>query len=689
MHDWQWRPQEVRIDTAMEFVRYLGVDVNLMERDHRSLARAKESISSSCRHLLARIATPRCKLEVLLKQIVPKALYVGSKCSWSLAQYEDLEKPITAALRSILKLGPTFPTDLIYMPYDQCGVGAPSLSDLCQMHKWSSLQNSIAAGGEAERAAEDILSRAYEVNPRINGEYQFAGLHSVRQGVSYLTSLVQWLQRAGLVISRLDPSLHPATVPYDELGFNTSEIDRCAVELGLAPSPLYPDAQLDLACSAIFTDATYVVKKSPLSALVGRAKPLTTHGVGAAAIYFMPKRTQNNLWERSPSRIVRITARDNEVGMDNYAWELIGIAVALRLAKKIPHYIPLFNDCKGAIARAHRAQSYHGRAVAHLNKGVICSSIPVPESGIRRPISHVLGHPERPRKPKTGPTPPPTKWEEWSVKQKGIYIADAAAENKFRDVSDRIGTNVKWSHISLSAILRELVPVGRWHLRDSLNNLPVLKEIKYRVKRYLTCRDGYRTRRGDLPYWEGTHLEFAAYCWDVPSQDKGVWGGSKRAKWILDKCAHGRNLAKGKQGAARDEAARCVLCARQDSQKHMLLECTADVNMMHLRDSARARQFRILQQIERGEKGSPSPPLWMRQSLAWFHRLCWSKDEPEVERLWLGTWTDETLAKVTAKEVADLTDLIDHKERHLFRRNIKKLPGGPRIRASNDEDGGN
>ena len=95
--------------------------------------------------------------------------------------------------------------------------------------------------------------------------------------------------------------------------------------------------------------------------------------------------------------------------------------------------------------------------------------------------------------------------------------------------------------------------------------------------------------------------------------------------------------------------------------------------MIHLRDSARARQFRILQQIERGEKGSPSPPLWMRQSLARFHRLCWSKDEPEVERLWLGTWNDETLAKVTAKEVADLTDLIDHKERHLFRRNIKKL----------------
>jgi hypothetical protein len=44
VHDWQWRPQEVRIDTAMEFVRYLGVDVNLMERDHRSLARAEESI---------------------------------------------------------------------------------------------------------------------------------------------------------------------------------------------------------------------------------------------------------------------------------------------------------------------------------------------------------------------------------------------------------------------------------------------------------------------------------------------------------------------------------------------------------------------------------------------------------------------------------------------------------------------
>ncbi len=54
------------------------------------------------------------------------------------------------------------------------------------------------------------------------------------------------------------------TVPYDDdLRFNTSEIETCTVELGLAPSPLYPDAQLDLACSAIFTGATYVVKKSP------------------------------------------------------------------------------------------------------------------------------------------------------------------------------------------------------------------------------------------------------------------------------------------------------------------------------------------------------------------------------------------------------------------------------------------
>ena len=29
--DWQWKPQEVRVDAAMEFVCYLGVDVNLME----------------------------------------------------------------------------------------------------------------------------------------------------------------------------------------------------------------------------------------------------------------------------------------------------------------------------------------------------------------------------------------------------------------------------------------------------------------------------------------------------------------------------------------------------------------------------------------------------------------------------------------------------------------------------------
>ena len=129
--------------------------------------------------------------------------------------------------------------------------------------------------------------------------------------------------------------------------------------------------------------------------------------------------------------------------------------------------------------------------------------------------------------------------------------------NKSRDISRLIGTNVTWAHISLQEILRELVPPGRWHIRDVRNNLPVPKEVKYvhdeyRVRRYLVRRDKYRSARGEPPYWAGTHLEFAAYCWEVADHDRGVWGGAKRVKWLLDKGVHGRNMAKGKMGEDRE-----------------------------------------------------------------------------------------------------------------------------------------
>jgi hypothetical protein len=55
--------------------------------------------------------------------------------------------------------------------------------------------------------------------------------------------------------------------------------------------------------------------------------------------------------------------------------------------------------------------------------------------------------------------------------------------------------------------------------------------------RYLRNKDGYRTRKGEEPYCKGTQPD-----------SSGVWESAKRAKWVFDKGAHGRKMAKGKKG---------------------------------------------------------------------------------------------------------------------------------------------
>jgi hypothetical protein len=98
------------------------------------------------------------------------------------------------------------------------------------------------------------------------------------------------------------------------------------------------------------------------------------------------------------------------------------------------------------------------------------------------------------------------------VTQKGIF--DAAAKNEFRTVHEKMGHKVKWSHISLDELAEKRIPVGIWHIRGG--------------------------------------------------------GNARRSKWVLDKGAHGRNMAKGKKDAEKVEVEKCKQCGMIDSQRHML-----------------------------------------------------------------------------------------------------------------------
>jgi hypothetical protein len=53
--------------------------------------------------------------------------------------------------------------------------------------------------------------------------------------------------------------------------------------------------------------------------------------------------------------------------------------------------------------------------------------------------------------------------------------------------------------------------------------------------------------------------------------------------------------------------------------------------------------------------------------------LCWDKEGEHTERLWLGTWNDDTINAVS--EMEGLNQMVDFAERQIFRKHIKELMG--------------
>ena len=103
----------------------------------------------------------------------------------------------------------------------------------------------------------------------------------------------------------------------------------------------------------------------------------------------------------------------------------------------------------------------------------------------------------------------------------------------------------------------------------------------------------------------------------------------------------------------------------------MLVECKGKPVMIHLRGRARDLQATILQKMIQGSKGAPAPPLWIRNALIKYHAMCWNNTCAHTERLWIGTWNDDTVRLITGQ--VDLDRMVDYDERQLFHKCIRDL----------------
>jgi len=394
---------------------------------------------------------------------------------------------------------------------------------------------------------------------------------------------------------------------------------------------------------------------------------VTALGKGAAAVIWMPRGPD---WQSLPIRILRITGTGEELGMNAHGYELLGLTVGLKMSSPIPAYIPMMSDCTGALARATDALSGKKNALVPRKFGATQECIRNLTKCCKRPLGHVTGHPERRTTDKS----------KWTRKDFGIFFADKAAEKQYGSIRECLtgGPNqLIIQDISMEGLMDELMPEGMWHLRFKDSGKQVLQEIKAipmesRLTRYIKERDLNRASRGLPAYWQGTSLALAAAC--HKTSGGSIWDHARNSKRILDRGAHGRNLAKAaKSVEEKADLEMCVVCGLQDSQRHQLMECRHQ-DFTHIREFAKDTQETLLAEFLAGKGPVAWPTTWMRSLARAFVSSCWVRDFPELERLWVGTWTEDTLHSL-CKINLDTADRITPLQRRDTIKIISSLTG--------------
>ena len=125
---------------------------------------------------------------------------------------------------------------------------------------------------------------------------------------------------------------------------------------------------------------------------------------------------------------------------------------------------------------------------------------------------------------------------------------------------------------------------------------------------------------------------------------------------------HGRNRAKlpSLTPEQRAQAALCTRCGRQDSQQHLILECSHPP-LTAIRCHARTTQAILALSLSRKYHLRKHQPL--RHFIKTFTASCWREDTPDLSRYWLGTWTTDTLTTVLQQP---LTAPMTSPQRALF-----------------------
>jgi exonuclease III len=625
VRDWHWNPMEVPFDDARSSMKYLGVDIATTEKDEDSFTWCHNAVTRQLRHLTSRRATSECKLKLIQSQILPTILYRASKACWPLAKYHSLDKLFSAAFRIILRLNVGFPAELLYAPPEFAGLNLPRFSDLAQLQKWGSIHRACNLTGEPRRAATELLERVQ--NDDTSGTCYFG------------TSLAEWGRAGGLELHNMAPA-----IPEHRLA-ERIDIPRLQTLLRLGPDQ--PDNDWD-GGAKVFTDGSFTTTGLSPYSILDTQWNVRRKGIGGAGMIWLGDRYD---WRQQRPRMLRIISDESPtMGLNSYAYELLGITIASQMSEHVPSHVPMVSDCKGAVSRIDESMKLHHRALGHHAKGVFCESVLRAHNDEReaRQIAWTRSHPEE-RYPE----------DFWSYEDWGIWLADAIAEGDRTKIDNIFGQDqYDWEEVTVTQILDSVITDGLWHWRTNDEYATVVTDDimhhihPIRIQEYLRTRDGYRFKRGIMDaYWTDTAPQLPAQCAPKP---KNIYASIQICKRVWDKWATGRQMAKGKKGPEALMIGACPLCGDPDSQKHMFVECK-HCQMASLREKAFDSQATCLLQLQR-DGAFQNGMQWMQlRAKRMMHLANGFKPNgtptPDVERLWLGTFTPDTLIMILMEDV--------------------------------------
>jgi hypothetical protein len=166
--------------------------------------------------------------------------------------------------------------------------------------------------------------------------------------------------------------------------------------------------------------------------------------------------------------------------------------------------------------------------------------------------------------------------------------------------------------------------------------------MRLRGEKYKQARNDKRAVEGHLPRWVGTATELAAYCVPANKSDKSFWARFAAANAIFDTIPDGRKQALEKEAPQEKlEVDKCPICGKQDFQKHCYLDCRRP-EFEEIREKAHKLQLDEVSKIRRNISAGEGHLLHFASNVV---RSAWlSPVDPE--RLWLGTWNEDTLWRV-------------------------------------------